>query len=216
MLRYRTELGVAKRNKTICKMLGVIAIFAVAAVCYSVSVYAWFQEEIVNSGNIVRAAEYRIHATVALGDQEVPEGKELEAGKKYTVTLKAEGGTTTGYCVIECGAYRQVTEQIVPGATLSFSFEPPVTGVYAFTGIWGSYQGTAGIVEVEPPAQEEMSTGDEMENLAEESVYEVQSGDTLWEIAQRYDMTVEQLALYNQIEDPDVLQIRQILKIPHA
>ena len=42
----------------------------------------------------------------------------------------------------------------------------------------------------------------------------VQSGDSLWEIAKQYDMTVEKLAAYNEINDPDSLQVGQIIKVP--
>jgi LysM repeat protein len=46
--------------------------------------------------------------------------------------------------------------------------------------------------------------------------YEVQPGDTLSEIAQRFDTTVEALAEANDIEDPDVIFPGDILKIPRG
>lgn len=46
--------------------------------------------------------------------------------------------------------------------------------------------------------------------------YEVQPGDTLSEIAQRFDTTVEALAEANDIEDPNVIFPRDILRIPRG
>ena len=46
--------------------------------------------------------------------------------------------------------------------------------------------------------------------------YEVQHGDTLLEIAQRFDTTVKALAEANDIEDPDVIFPGDVLKIPRG
>jgi LysM repeat protein len=46
--------------------------------------------------------------------------------------------------------------------------------------------------------------------------YEVQPGDTLSEIAQRFDTTVEALAEANDIEDPDVIFPGDTLRIPRG
>ena len=44
--------------------------------------------------------------------------------------------------------------------------------------------------------------------------YTVQSGDTLWKIAEQYDTTYQELANYNQIKNPDLIYVNQIIKIP--
>lgn len=46
------------------------------------------------------------------------------------------------------------------------------------------------------------------------SSYTVQSGDTLWKIARLYSTTVDALASYNGIEDPDYIYIGDVIKIP--
>jgi murein DD-endopeptidase MepM/ murein hydrolase activator NlpD len=46
------------------------------------------------------------------------------------------------------------------------------------------------------------------------SVYSVRSGDTLSQIAQRMGSTVQKLAKVNDIQDPNVIQVDQQLKIP--
>ena len=46
------------------------------------------------------------------------------------------------------------------------------------------------------------------------TVYQVQPGDTFFSIAQKFRTTVEALAAYNNIEDPDSIQVGTILRIP--
>jgi LysM repeat protein len=46
--------------------------------------------------------------------------------------------------------------------------------------------------------------------------YEVQPGDTLSEIAQRFDTTAEAMAEANDIEDPDLIFPGDILRIPRG
>jgi LysM repeat protein len=47
-------------------------------------------------------------------------------------------------------------------------------------------------------------------------VYTVQSGDTLGEIAQRFDSSVRAIVRFNDIEDPDIIFPDQILCLPKA
>ncbi len=46
------------------------------------------------------------------------------------------------------------------------------------------------------------------------TMYTVKSGDTLYSIAQRYNTTVNAIARYNGIADPNVIQVGQVLRIP--
>ena len=45
----------------------------------------------------------------------------------------------------------------------------------------------------------------------ETQTYTVKAGDTLWRIAQRYGTTVARLAGINQLADPDLIYVGQIL-----
>ncbi len=45
-------------------------------------------------------------------------------------------------------------------------------------------------------------------------LYTVQDGDTLYSIAQRFQTTVNNIARYNGIADPDVIYADQVLRIP--
>jgi LysM repeat protein len=47
-----------------------------------------------------------------------------------------------------------------------------------------------------------------------DTVYTVQPGDTLWEISQKYNLTPEELAAFNNIENPDIIYPGQELIIP--
>lgn len=47
-----------------------------------------------------------------------------------------------------------------------------------------------------------------------EVLYTVQAGDTLFRIALRYGLTVEELAAYNGITNPDTIAVGQVIRIP--
>lgn len=44
--------------------------------------------------------------------------------------------------------------------------------------------------------------------------YTVRAGDTLWDIARRYNTTVEELVRINHISNPDLIHVGEILRIP--
>lgn len=44
--------------------------------------------------------------------------------------------------------------------------------------------------------------------------YTVQAGDVLWKIAEQYQTTYQDLARYNQIKDPNLIYVNQVIKIP--
>jgi LysM repeat protein len=46
------------------------------------------------------------------------------------------------------------------------------------------------------------------------TIYVVQSGDTLWKIAKKYNTTMQEVARVNAIEDPNVIKVSQKLIIP--
>lgn len=45
-------------------------------------------------------------------------------------------------------------------------------------------------------------------------IYIVRKGDTLWKIAQKFGTTVNDIARYSGIADPDVIDVNQVIRIP--
>lgn len=63
----------------------------------------------------------------------------------------------------------------------------------------------------EPAASPSPASGDQGDGT-----YVVESGDTLWSIAERFDTTVEDIVEANDLDDPDVLNIGDELVIPRS
>ena len=51
-------------------------------------------------------------------------------------------------------------------------------------------------------------------NTDKDFVYRIRRGDTLWDIARRFDTTVDELAALNHIADPDRIYVGETLIIP--
>ncbi len=67
-----------------------------------------------------------------------------------------------------------------------------------------------------------MNVIEEIEDIGEKStedysvlMYIVKKGDTLWEIAKRFNTTMDEIVRINGIDDPDMISIGQKLFIPH-
>ncbi|MBZ9685032.1 DUF3794 domain-containing protein [Clostridium estertheticum] len=56
--------------------------------------------------------------------------------------------------------------------------------------------------------------GEVLKKKASITIYIVQSGDTLWKIAKKYNTTMQEVARVNGIEDPNVIKVSQKLIIP--
>lgn len=140
------ELTIPQR--TLRRMLTILPVLVVAVICYSVTVYAWFQASIGNSGNVIQATTYDVEVTITDDD-----GKEIEAAVDgsyvlesdtvYTVILTAAGGGEKGgYCVIQPKNGEPLyTAPIAPGKSLSFTLIPDKTQSYIFTAAWGKFTG---------------------------------------------------------------------------
>lgn len=83
----------------------------------------------------------------------------------------------------------------------------------------GETTGAEEPVGEEPPAEEE--SGDEEPTPvaeepapAEERVHIVGPGDTLFRIGQQYGFTIDELAAYNELANPDRLEVGQEIRIP--
>ena len=140
------ELTIPQR--TLRRMLTILPVLVVAVICYSVTVYAWFQASIGNSGNVIQATTYDVEVTITDDD-----GKEIEAAVDgsyvlesdtvYTVILTAAGGGEKGgYCVIQPKNGEPLyTAPIKPKEKLMFTLIPDKTQSYLFTAVWGKYTG---------------------------------------------------------------------------
>ena len=100
------------------KAASIIAVSVIAVLCYSFSVYAWFNSDISNRENIIKTASYEVTAVVSsvdlftAGTPVGSEGIELQAGETYTVILVASGGATKGYCVVSDGEQNWYTQNL--------------------------------------------------------------------------------------------------------
>ena len=139
----------------------VMLTLALSIACYGVTVFAWFQSELLNTGNTITSGTYSLAVTVVekdknTGVQETNDSFALTAGKGYTVTITAEG-TTKGYCKIFNGTDTWNTEAISVGKTFTLTIYPAESANYAFTTVWGAPQGagnlTSGAAIGEPPAE---------------------------------------------------------------
>ena len=200
-------------------MPSVVGIF-ICMVCLAGSTWAWFSATVQTVPQTIEAASFDISAAVTdASGQPVPSGQLLEAGQTYKVTLTAAGNAPSGgYCEVKGGTDLLYTVTLLPDDTLTFTLIPETEAAYTFTAIWGRYSGEPDITNGCTIGAEQPETGEETpappangQNAAE---YVVQSGDTLWEIALAYDMTVAELAAYNDIDEPASLQVGQTIKIP--
>lgn len=119
------------------KVMVVLTALVIGVVCYSVTVYAWFQANIANSGNTITTATFDLN--VAIEDEtSIGDGMyNLTKGTSYTVTL-ARTGEAKGYCVIEGNNGTWYTEVIETDAPFTFTFIPEADGKYSFRASWGT------------------------------------------------------------------------------
>lgn len=198
-------------------VLGVI----LCMVCLAGTSWAWFTSTVQTPPQTIESANFDISVTITDANaQPVDLAQPLQTGKPYTVTLTATGTAPSGgYCIIEGGSEKLYTEQVFLNQPQTFTFTPKNLAIYTFTAVWGEHSGEADIPwDDDTTGQEQLEAGDETTSLPTDAQaaieYVVQFGDTLWEIAVEYHTTVEKLAVYNSISDPDSLQIGQTIKIP--
>lgn len=190
---------------------------ALCMVCLAGSTWAWFSASVQTVAQTIEAANFDIAVTV--NGELVFSPVTLEAGQQYTVTLTATGNAPSGgYCEVKGGAVPLYTETILPDRSLTFTLIPEKDAVYTFTAVWGKYSSEADITDGYTIERAQPDTDAETSSLPTDAHnaagYVVQSGDTLGKIAQEYGTTVEKLAAYNGIENPNEIQIGQTFKIP--
>ena len=119
------------------KVMVVLTALVIGAVCYSVTVYAWFQANIANSGNTITTATFDLN--VAIEDEtSIGDGVySLNKDTSYSVTLTRTGEADV-YCVIEGNNDKWYTEVIESDDPFTFTFIPEAAGDYSFTASWGT------------------------------------------------------------------------------
>lgn len=205
--------------------------------CLAGTTWAWYAATIQSGSRQMKATTFTLDVSV-VGDNGVPVTEDengnfrLVGGTKYIVTLTANGTASNGYGRVKIGNEEYNTDQISKGESLRFATVPATDTTLSVVAVWGnvvspnlssnatitlpgaSAEKPAAVAPTEPPATEPPAT----EPPATEAVdtYQVQSGDSLWEIANQFDTTVEKLAAYNGIDPAAVIRIGQTLKIPPA
>ena len=128
----------------------IFLIAAVAVLACSITVFAWFQANVTNTGNSITTTGYELTVKITDNNQTevaVTDHKaNLNANTSYTVTLAAgDNGASTGYCEIANGSEKWYTGQINKGENFTFTFVPKTEGEYTFTATWGTYTGTPSV-----------------------------------------------------------------------
>lgn len=172
----------SKASPIFRRVVVVLLTLVLSLACYGVTVFAWFQADVLNAGNTIQSGSYAI--TVRIEDKETNTpvtaqngGFTLEAGKGYSVTLTAEGNTS-GYCEIQAGDKVLQTKPIGGTDTFTLTIYPETQAVYTFRTVWGTATAKDGIssgetIGTEPAQQEspdspEESTTEPVEEPAEE------------------------------------------------
>ena len=153
MLRYQVKQPADKAHaKPLAKMTGIFIALVLGVICYSISVYAWFQAGVVNTGNRIQAAEYHLDVSVVRTPDGQPvdpiqDAYPLTAGEQYDIVLSASGGATTGHCVIQGGQSTLYTANIPSGSRFTFSITPSQDRQYTFSGHWGTPEGDVNVTD---------------------------------------------------------------------
>ena len=91
-------------------MLSSIFGILICGICLAGLTWAWFTSSISSTANTITAAKFTVNISVIEKETNTPLTRTeedgaykygLTAGKKYTVTVKASGSATTGYCKVE-------------------------------------------------------------------------------------------------------------------
>lgn len=138
--RHRTE---KESDKLLRKIIITGVIFAAGIICYSATVFAWFQAGLSNTGNTIKAAEFSV--SVSVKDEAAasvwPEANgsyQLKENTAYSITLTGDGNAKNGYCKISGGDVTLYTANIQEKGSIKFSYVPASGGDYIFTACWGT------------------------------------------------------------------------------
>ncbi len=170
----------------------------------------------------------------------------LKAGNTYEVVLTADGNASTGYCILRfgdeelsSGIYtQQFPSKKYKNNTITFSLVVNESVDMKIIPQWGTastdekrlesggkYTYGEAVESImndvsDETDEEEKKTDkpDKADEVIEQDVSKhiVQSGETLWDIAQKYSTSVDKLVEFNSLSDSRSIWAGQIIRIPPA
>ncbi len=202
------------------------------SVCLVGGTFAWFSASESLPAIAIESARYDVEVTVE-PQVSVENGKyKLIKGATYSVTLKAEGDASTGYCILNfedaevhtvqfsaIGEVEKITFEIMCKRDISMEITPQwgissVKEESAKIGNGGKYPfqdiGSQSLVSNTNAIGQENGT----QTVVPYTEYTVQSGDNLHTIAAAHNTTVQTVQEYNKLVDPSLIYVGQELKIP--
>ena len=225
---YNKFFGVIKEGKVCEKALfsyiaATVVLIVVCLTAMSLTAYAYFTSGVHSNTNQIMAANYDLDIEIVKMIDETttekvlpkePEGMSYtlsEGAYMITMTPNAQTTASTGYCGIKLNDVATIyTKQIGYDQngnpeSFCFTFENiQAVSEVTFVPNWGTC-----VLNI-PTATGTASIQDESRVLA----YEVVTGDTLFKIANTYTVDVTDLATFNDIRDPELIDIGQIIYIP--
>ena len=242
---YREFFYVPKHGKVGEKVMATrifttAAVIVLCLIAMGTTAYAYFSYNLASANNKIQSANFGVDVDIQVTDGEgasveVTPGlgnahiADLKAGTEYLVTLTPAqtGRATTGFVIVTAEGFsaRYHTQQLGKNGeenteSLSFNLIVGADAQVTFQAHWG----TSSYYGYENDNAEKYITQGETVRIfgafeqGEQAggVHIVALGEYLSQIAELYDTTVERLVAYNNIVDPDSIDVGQIIKIPPA
>lgn len=144
---YRAKHSInKKRIDGIFHILAPSAIGAcICAVCLCGVSWAWFTASTSAGTSKIQTATYTVSVTAMQGTTEIPTTTAansiteftIESGKKYIITIKPTGTSSSGYCKVSFEGQNYYTGQLVNGC-ISFTAYASSDGTMTVTPQWGT------------------------------------------------------------------------------
>lgn len=233
---YVPKYGKIREKVMLTRAVSTVAVIAICLAAMGFSAYAYFTCNVTSNVGVLQAASFTAQVAVSDGSGQ-PVTPEATDGRTqtfrllpglYTVQLdKGSGDSSTGFCVVNVGGMAYHTQQL--GADIAaengvrnqvvFQLNVLQETVVTIESSWGtsaSYAtaNTQYIISSQPL---QVIVADGAVNVTPaETVYTVAAGDSLSVIAQTLGIPLERLIAYNEITDPDWIDVGQQIKIPPA
>lgn len=118
----------------------------ICLVCICGMTWAWYSASVQMPAQKMTTANYEVRVASVMGEDAVAlsasGGYELKQDKEYTIVLQADGSVRKcgGYCLIENEKKTETyyTQTFKPKDRITIKFTPKESGIYSFTGVWGS------------------------------------------------------------------------------